>query len=284
MRTKVRFVMYASENDALELFDVVHQKTKQKLGDMFHIEVFKDAPEYHALLQAIAEKGIHVSLVHEEPVFSEKERLESPILRIIPNAYHGGYPQPENPPNYLDVSLDWTVCSCPNCTIGIKQKKPLRLKSGTKLGRSDISGIWWLRENFVISKELKDKIEGSGLTGVEIWPIIKHGKNEEFSDIFQLKIVGSLPPMDPATDIRFKRESDIGIKTCPNGCGMRSMKGLVHYREKDVKITPDFMLTTEWFGSYHSYWRAPCLSQRAYRFFKEWGVKGVRYVPVKIVK
>jgi hypothetical protein len=149
------------------------------------------------------------------------------------------------------------------------------------MGKSGISGIWWLRE-LIVTKEVKSILESEKLTGCEFWPVIKHGKNIPFDDIFQLKIIGELPPMDEKTDIRHKvswREGLRMYKPCPNGCGCRWIEGSVYYKHDDLINVPDFALTKEWFGLNDEYWRWPFMSQKAYRVFLDNDIKGVRFYP-----
>lgn len=145
---------------------------------------------------------------------------------------------------------------------------------------NDISGIWWLRD-YIVTQKLRGLIEAAELTGVEFWPIVKHGSGQPFEDLFQLKITGVLPPMSPKTVIEF--DSLTGYKfACEYGCGARTVKGRVHYRACDIASIPDFALSQEWFGSGLEKWSWPFMSHRAYQLFHDNKIKGIRWYPPAI--
>lgn len=267
---------------AKDLYNKIGQKRiEENLPSKFNvIEVFKDAPEYEILLGELNRAGIDYVL-DEDEVYTKSELLQSPILRIVPNGHKGGYPQPEGggkEENYQSFSFDLNT-GCPYCTNGRLQNKPLRLKSSVNFGRNfDISGIWWLRE-LIVSKKLKELIESSNLTGCEFWPVIKHGKNVPFDDIFQLKITGELPAMSERAEIIHKPFTKDYLNVCPYGCGSKFIEGSVCYRGEDLDGVSDFALTKEWFGVNDEFWRWPFMSQKSYRLFVENKIKGVRFYP-----
>ena len=105
-----------------------------------------------------------------------------------------------------------------------------------------------------------------------------------FDDIFQLKITGALPPMDPKTVFTIDEEraqEEEGFKPCSEGCVERMIKGPMYYSEKALAGVPDFALSQEWIGSWDYSSRVPFMSQNAYRLFEDNKIRGVRwYLPV----
>lgn len=159
------------------------------------------------------------------------------------------------------------------------QNRPYRLSGSISLGKTtDISGIWWV-EDYIINDRLKNIILENGLTGCEIWPVIMHGADKPFENIFQLKFTGDLPAMAPETNIVYD-----WARNHPDACSPGAdLKGPVIYRGSDLVDIPDFALTKEWFGARGACWRWPFMSQRAYRVFKENNIKGIRYYPPQII-
>lgn len=278
MRIKTRFSFNpgkGNDNVAKGAFYVANIPFPEKQASkIFVIELFKDDPNYYNLLKYFENNNI-IPAAFDEEVFTEKERMEAYTMRIVPNSHKGGYPQPDG--KFLNASYDENS-GCSKCTYGKIQNRPLRLSGAIKMGKKDdISGIWLLRE-FIVTKRFKELAEGAGLTGCEFWPVIKHGKNEPFDDIFQLKITGTMPKMADETEII----QDLKIA---EKCGhMRTyVNGRIRYNARDLKDIPDFALTQEWFGMWGEYWRWPFMSQKAYRFFKENKITGVRFYPPEIL-
>ena len=144
---------------------------------------------------------------------------------------------------------------------------------------NDISGVWWLRE-YVVTRRFKELAESIHLTGCDFWPVIKHGKNEPFEDIFQLKITGEMPVMASETTIQYDPLSNERFH-CPFGCGSANVEGKVYYYASDLVNVPDFALTKEWLGANFEFWRWPFMSHKVYKLFLENNIKGVRfYLPV----
>ena len=284
MRIKSRFSLWAEPDEAKEYFTIIgnHSKDIPSERTFISLEVFNDSPEYDCLRKAFERYGQDPYELKDQ-IFTSKELSSALILRMVPNSHYGGYPQPETnvERGFLGVSYDLEA-GCPYCTKGMLQNRPLRLKSGIKMGkRSDISGIWWIRE-YIVTSRAKQIIEENRLSGCEFWPVIQHGKDTPFEGIFQLKITGELPAMASQTVFNFDPLDDIP-RACKNGHGWTSIEGRVHYQASDLIDVPDFALTKEWLGGNGELWRWPFMSQKAYRVFKENKINGVRFYPPAIV-
>lgn len=285
MRIKSRFVFdIPDEADARKLYEIAGIKFPSKRPTRLYVmELFNDTSEYENLMAYLEAYPPEYYQRDEDEVFTEEELLVAPLLRMVPNAHRGGYPQPESGErenNYLSCSFD-LQSGCPGCSKGLLQNRPLRLSGGVKMGKTnDISGIWWLRD-YVVTKKLRDLIEKAGLTGVEFWPIIKHGSGKPFDDLFQLKITGVLPRMSPQTMIKFDPLTNYKF-ACKYGCGALYVEGRIHYRACDIAEIPDFALTQEWLGSGYEFWRWPFMSHKAYQLFYEKKIKGIRWYPPAI--
>ena len=284
MRIKSRFVFPL----AFELEDAFYARInmpmpQKKIRDTLRvIEVYKDTEEYVTVIEALQEFG--VTCKPDETIeFSKSEMESAPLLQMIPKHHRGGYPQPENPvdgKDYLRVSFDMST-GCPTCTNGHLQNNPLHLRSNTKLGTADITGVWWLNE-FIVSQRAKDIIEKAGLTGCEFWPLIKHKTGEYFEDIYQLKITAELPPMAEQTTF-YKNNLFFGGAVCPNCDGEQVLKSLAYYHADVLEDLPDFALSNEWNGARSNRWRLPFMSQKAYRLFQKEKLKGIWWIPAIVL-
>lgn len=283
MRIKSHVVLSLEEESLIEsVYSIVKPKYRIKCnGDLYIMDMFTDSVEYQTLMEFLERNPATSKNEVFTETYDDKELAQALLLQMIPNAYQGGYPQPESgtlETKYISVSFDRSN-ACPYCTKGIIQDRPLRLRNNIKLGRqSDISGIWWLRD-YVISGRLKDLILEEGLTGCEIWPVIMHGADKPFEDLFQLKFTGELPAMAPETNIILDPTMN-HPKACSPGT---RLEGPVIYRRDDLIDIPDFALSKEWFGGNGAYWRWPFMSQRAYQLFKRNKIKGIRWSLPKII-
>lgn len=209
-------------------------------------------------------------LIEEE--YTEEEKNSAPLM-FMRTTTRSGYPQPEK--DYLEGVIFKRDEAHPYGSLYSAQIAPMRLKSSYKLGRRDIHMLFWV-DILLISKRLKNLIEASGLTGCEIWPVIKNGKNEPFDDIFQLKITGILPPMAPET----VQKHSI-VRRGPIGWDANILKSRACYRRRDIENIPDFANTYEWFGSGDDIWPYNVCSQKAYQLFRQNGIKNIYYqIPI----
>lgn len=286
MRIKSRFLCtIMDEAEAKKLYEVAGIKFKPCIENsaMYVLEVFNDTDEYLKVLEHFKTHPPKIVTKTEDEVFTQEELLSAPLLQMVPNAHRGGYPQPisgERQIDYLRCSYDMTS-GCPGCSKGLLQNRPLRLSGGIKIGKTnDISGIFWLRE-YIVTRKLRELIENARLTGVEFWPIIKHGNGEFFEDLFQLKITGELPPMSPKTIIKHQALRKFRY-TYNCDCGALTVEERVHYRADDIADVPDFALTYEWLGGNYEFWRWPFMSHKAYQLFHDNKIKGIRWYPPTI--
>lgn len=286
MRIKSRFLCtIMDEAEAKKLYEVAGIKFKPCIENsaMYVLEVFNDTDEYLKVLERFKTHPPKIVTKTEDEVFTQEELLSAPLLQMVPNAHRGGYPQPisgERQIDYLRCSYDMTS-GCPGCSKGLLQNRPLRLSGGIKIGKTnDISGIFWLRE-YIVTRKLRELIENARLTGVEFWPIIKHGNGEFFEDLFQLKITGELPPMSPKTIIKHQALRKFRY-TYNCDCGALTVEERVHYRADDIADVPDFALTYEWLGGNYEFWRWPFMSHKAYQLFHDNKIKGIRWYPPTI--
>ncbi len=65
---------------------------------------------------------------------------------------------------------------CSECLNGMMQINPFWMKK-QKMGRNDISSLYWIYE-FIVTSKLKSLIDNEKLEGYEFWPIIDYRKKE----------------------------------------------------------------------------------------------------------
>lgn len=248
---------------------------KTKMTDtMQAVELFTDTSQYTDLIKILTDLKVDFSEFKEE-TYSTKELAESEFLRMIPNAYCG-YPQPEMDGSFREVSYDLNS-ACSQCSQGKLQKAPLRILL-PKMGKNDISGIHWVYE-YVITQRLKELIEKEGFTGYEFWPLINHKTGKPFEDFYQLFFAETMPPMSKGAKI----VPAPGVKQCDCGKKGYMLKETPVYERSTIALVKDFNKTFEWVGGGETTWQLPIISKRVYDFLKKNQVKGVWFIPVKVI-
>ncbi len=255
---------------------------KRKIRDTLRvIEVYEGSDEYNRVVAALKDFGINCE-PRKEFKFSKAEMKSAPLLHMIASGHRGGYPQPEN--SYFKEVYSFEK-GCPHCSFGREQILPIRLKNNINLGKSDISGIWWIRQ-FIVTEKLKNIIENANLTGCDFWPVISNKTNMPFEGIYQLKVTATLPPMSKTTDFYIGNTVEIAgqvLKICPNGCGEQVIRGLSYYDKNVLENLSDFALTYEWLGSGCNRWQNIYISQKAYDIFKKNKIRGVWFEPAIVL-
>lgn len=251
-------------------------KTK-KTDTMQVAEIFTDTTQYIDLIKILTELNVDFSEFKED-VYSKEEIESSELLRMIPNAYCG-YPKPDMDDGYMEVSYNYNS-GCSYCSQGKLQNAPLRMLS-PKMGRNDISGIHWVYE-YVVTQRLKNLIEKEGFTGYEFWPVINHKTSKPFEDFYQLFIAGTMPSMSKEAKI----VPAPGVKQCDCRKKGYMLKETPVYERNaiaSVASVRDFNKTFEWVGGGETTWQLPIISKRVYDFIKNNQIRGVWFIPVKVI-
>ena len=236
------------------------------------INLFKDTLHYKRLFEWLTNHKIDFT-EFTEIVYSKKEIDSAEFLRIIPNVYCG-YPQPED--SYQDISYD-LQSKCPKCSNGILQKAPLQMLK-PQMGNNDVAGIHWIDE-LVITDKLKNLIEKESLSGFEIWPIIDAKRKIPCNGVYQLFIVGKMPPMSSKASI-IRAE---GIEPCECRKKGYMLKEIPIYNNNSLNNVKDFNKTFEWLGGLVETSQLIIVKKRIYDLFMNNKIKGVRFEPTKII-
>jgi hypothetical protein len=164
-------------------------------------------------------------------------------------------------------------CDDRDCYTIEEQISPLHLDT-KKFGNHDFKML--LSREFLVSKRFHDLIETNELTGCSFLPVM-HRKGEVVTEnIFQLQVNNTLPDIAP----EFKRE----VIKC-NNCGTEVLiqrDWQFVYKKTDMEKAKDFNLTKEYFSvTYPS--RVLIISYKVYELIKKNKIKGIVYVPVRLV-
>jgi hypothetical protein len=179
---------------------------------------------------------------------------------------------------------------CPACRAELEQVRDL-LVNVRKMEKRDLSLTYGFE--VILSVRLAEMLQESGLTGFTLRPVWDYRRPYQGEPrLFQLVVTNVLPPMAaPPTEFEGEQRCEV--------CGTESKYikhthwwGRIQYYEetnlyysRDVLgMAADFNKTTERFGYLPASDPYVLISQRAYQWLREKGIKGWKVEPVYLVE
>ena len=147
------------------------------------------------------------------------------------------------------------------------------------MGRNDFVTLYWTY-SILCTQRVVRKIEEAALRGVDIWPVILHGKDVPSEVLSQLVFpVVAGPGLDPR---------DMQRPEYCAACGITKYeyhrRGYMHIKRDALRNDVDAQLTYEWFGSNtKTGYREILISNRFARLILEQGWKGISLKAVALV-
>jgi len=240
--------------------------------------------EIEALVQAWKALGLGTPepFVRWDRAYSEAELLAAPLLHLVVTRPEKGSGGPKYGTEY-DLSA-----ACSTCGSGARQTSRLAVKPGELAKDGSIAQT--LTREILVSEELARRLEGAGVSGVELRPVesIQPGRSSPW---IQLLASTTMPPFSPETE-GIVRERPCEV--CGRDGHFQTAKRpeRIRYRAADVDVDalPDIVRTWELFGN--SVLRQPLsashfayplilVKPRVYRLLND--VKGTAFVPVDLV-
>ena len=132
-----------------------------------------------------------------------------------------------------------------------------------------------LRPELIVSKELKELIEGAELTGITFGPMIKDFKNREIPPFYVAQIDNVLPALSESTWL-------IPRGNCPR-CKQETilLQSDLQYEEEKLANAKDFNLTCEYLNNWNL--RGIVVSAKVRNLFNENKIRVCRFTPVAIL-
>ncbi|MCX7691461.1 hypothetical protein [Thermoflexus sp.] len=160
-----------------------------------------------------------------------------------------------------------------------------------KMGKRDLSMTYGYK--VIVSARLAQRLQASGLTGFTFRPVWDYRRPYQGEPrLFQLVVTNVLPAMaSPPTEFEEERRCEV--------CGTESRfrkhthwwgriryyeETSVYYRKEVLEGAADFNRTVELFGELAVAHPYVVISQRAYRWLREEGVRGWKAEPVYLVE
>ena len=198
-----------------------------------------------------------------ETKFSKEELWEAEWLTVR-SQWHYDYPQPENRYTELTYSKE---NSCSECGMGLVQKDSFRFKRTPKWGKRNFCMTNWVYDEFFVSPKAKELLESSDLKGFSFLNVLNKSGKEVLADIDQIQIPYILPEgLDTSSD-RIKKVSDCPV--CEKRKFLGNGRGQFEFKKEIFLNAPDFVKSTEQFGSGLIASRLILVSHDAYKFIIE---------------
>jgi hypothetical protein len=191
---------------------------------------------------------------------------------MLPGAYCG-YPEPRGDGTYVAVSYDESS-GCSKCSKGKIQVNPFRMLK-PKMGRNDISAIYWVEE-FLITSKLRSLFEKEDIKGIEYWPVLNAKGSKEWENIYQMMVLEILPPMSSG--------AMVSSTVPPCCCGYKGyqLKDVPVFESAALEKMGDIGKTQEWSGAGYHTRPHIIVSKKVFDIFRKNNIKGVGFQPVKI--
>lgn len=178
---------------------------------------------------------------------------------------------------------------CPACRAELEQVRDL-LVDVRKMGKRDLSLTYSFE--IILSSRLARMVQEAGFSGIALRPVWHYRRPHQGEPpLYQLVVTNILPPMaSPPTEFEHEQRCEV--------CGTET-KFIKHthwwgrikyYEETDIYYSKsvlegvtDFNVTWEKIGDLPSWSRLVIITQRVYRWLREWGVRGWSVKPVYLV-
>lgn len=209
-----------------------------------------------------------------------------------------GYPQPED--DYREATYDYNQ-GCPTCGVGRTQRAPFRFRFEPKAKHSHFIGLNWITDQVFVREHLRVVFEEERVTGVRFSRPVRHRSGEELTTVYQvhidtilyeavdtsnLRIERCQMPTDPEM-LRFLTANKSRLVVGPF-CGRQKFNypigSLLRMAAFRLTDQPDFVRTSEWFGSGGDAGRPIIISERVKSLIEKYKWRGAFLSEVELVE
>lgn len=227
-------------------------------GGFIVINITEDDPKWPDVQQlALAYNEEWSSLVTN--VFTKSE-LRAAEWSLLSTSGHFGYPQPED--DYISVTYD-TTNFCEHCGIGAVQRAPFRFRSEPKAPHSHFLKFNWVFDELFILPAVMERFQQADVSGIDYGIPVIHKNNQPLVTRWQLHINTILPPVlytqglqtvtcclnNEETRQTHNPTTQITTPFCGRVKYHLTHHGLRAFQRKAFSGMPDFIKSSEWFGS-----------------------------------
>lgn len=274
MEQIVNIVSIGKKEICQEIYDrfkkYVPNKELEKLykfqGGLLTITLKEGSPQIEEAIEVMRKNGLDPELFAD--VYCTKKELDNDVKFF---AMTPKYPT-ELEGTYEDDYGTKFVDGCPSCGVGSNSIGDIFVDR--KLMKKCTFGC--LVPDYVVSKEVKEIIENSGLTGVTFEKRVRDYKGREMDDFYAVNFESILPPMSEKT--WWLTQSNQQCKTC--GYCATYIRSNPRYEKEKVSTAKDFNLTYEYYNNDKK--RNLIISAKVRKVFKENKIR-VGFKPVTLL-
>ena len=213
-------------------------------------------------------------LATTETIFTKEEIQSAKWVRVSPDFIHG-YPMPDLDGSWMNVSFNEGQ-DCPKCGMGIKQMAPIHLKSEPRLGKNDFMGINWTFNIFAKPEVIK-VMSKNNINGFETMPALHYKTKAPLNTVMQLRFTQELSK--GLIDDNLTKE----FPECGHIKYLGLSRGMYKFPKDSFDGVPDFVKTSEWFGSGHLALRLTLASSAFVDLYTKNKWKGLRLEPIELI-
>ena len=202
---------------------------------------------------------------------------------------HLGYPQPEG--SYAEFVYE-TNGYCKTCGMVGRQKAPFSFRSEPKSHRSHFIQLNWVFDEIFIRPQVRTIFESESISGITYGVALHHKSNKALIELEQLKIETVIGPgllNDDLSIVTCKPDNEEpylpSIRKNEPHCGRVKYhfpkEGLTMNRFS-LEKAPDFVKTSEWFGSGGRAFKAILISERVAEIIKRHSLRGIYLNEVRL--
>jgi hypothetical protein len=178
------------------------------------IDIFEEPNTTH-LIKMINEWGVEKSYGTE---FSKEDIKSSDLFAFI-GVWENGYPQPESIEEYQSATYDTSKC-CKECSAGLIQDRPFRLKRNVNWGNKIMFELGWVYDEIFMKKSVFDN-DFKDQFNLKCRDVVSHKTSKVIEDTVQIEIP-TINRLMKMKDYEFKV-----CKTCNRRIYTPQIKGFI---------------------------------------------------------
>lgn len=243
-----------------------------KIALLSYFDIDEDDPVWPEVKEIILSYNIPTM---PNRIFTKKEIQSAEWVRVGPDFIHG-YPMPDIDGSWMNISFNEGK-DCPKCGMGIEQLAPIHLKREPKMGKRDFMGIHWTF-NIFARPEVIEVMSKNKISGFETMPALHYKTKEPLNTVMQLRFTQELSK--GLIDDNLKRE----LPECGHIKYLGPSHGMYKFHRDSLNGMPDFVRTSQWFGSGHLALRLILASSAFVDLYIKNKWRGLRLEPVDIMQ
>jgi len=261
-------ITFNTDGPATKFFEGEGFKIKPGIINTF--DITEDHPKWERVKEAVKCYGDYEVRVKEYGAKFTKKEIEEAAYFALLAEWNFEYPQPSEAFGYQETTYRSGI-GCRKCGVGLQQYKSFSIKKKPNWGKLDILQLNWVFDEYFVSKEMKDKLEGK-ISGTRFLEVLKHPQSIVLDDIFQLLVENRVSLVLPENS---------AFKICDMCKCKKYMPSLLGRGFFPLPFENDFSIaqSQEFFGDGGRAFRITIINRATYLLLTELNIKGVNFYP-----